>query len=163
MKPKRFNQPALERTGTMRQGRPEFVLTRDFIWWLHYKRSGLCFFGSAGFLTDKLSIPSVARALGCRPDGIGWEASLPHDLGYNGAHLLRVDLETGQVLQTFKPGRGLVDSVFLDALPIFGASAARARLLYSAVDLFGRAAWARPDDPGLNAPPENIPLDLLAA
>lgn len=157
----RLVSPPLEPTGEQRYGRDTFRLTRDYIWWLHFKRSGLCLYGPKGFTTDKLSMPLFARLLGCRPDGAGWPAALPHDLGYHGAAVLRVDLDTGRVLESWMPTRAVVDGVFREALPLYGAGPFRARLLYWAVDLFGERAWRRARR--VMPVPEFIPLDLLAA
>lgn len=160
-RPKRFATPHEKPAGTLREGRPEYVLTRDYIWWLGFKRSGLCYFGPQGFVYDKISYPWWARLLGCKPDGPGSDATPAHDLPYAGAPILRVDVKTGEVLGSFMPSREQADFHFREALAVFGVSLRRRRLFYASVDLGAQSAWDRPNDPSLLDVPEHIPLDLM--
>lgn len=159
--PRRFTSSLLTATGTKRGCRPEFYYNRPWLWWLFYKRSGLCIYGPEGFVTDKMSIPSIARLMGCKPDGVGWEASGPHDLGYEGAPVLRVDVSTGEVLNHYRPKREEFDGLFYSMLIGWGGSEAYSRRLFHAVSAFGGRAWARDNDPFVSSVPDRVPFDLM--
>ena len=94
-----------------------------------------------GFDTDYASVPRALWGL-YPPDGDYTPAAVIHDALYwhqATAEATEANLELGFVRTVC---RKVADRVFLEAMEALGIPAARRRVLYTAVRLFGGRAWA---------------------
>ena len=120
-------------TGTTRQGRPEFRLTRTLI------------FGKvtvpAGFITDKYSLPG-------RLIPFIWQ---PHKAKYATAAVLHDWLYESLLFGADEDGRANADNLLMNAMIATGINPVRRWIVWAAVRVFGGGGYGLVD-------PDNVAL-----
>jgi hypothetical protein len=160
--PKRLRDlPRPVPSGNRVRGRDKAIIQAPVLWGLGDRMSGLIFYVPKGTEVDGFSHPWIARRLGFSPFGDGWPASVVHDAGYRGAKILKVDLDTGEVIGSVKPNKARVDVEFMLAAIAFGTPVWQARLFFNMTQMFGERGWNADHENLMPEPPAFVPIELL--
>lgn len=107
-------------TGTFREGRPEFRISRD-VWFRDVRVP-------AGYVTDKHSLPGLVRAW--QPKGAQWAGPpIIHDYLY----------------ETMEKPKAAADQLYADAMMAIGVKVHHRIIAYLAVKRFGHGGFGKVD------------------
>lgn len=99
--------------------------------------SGMFIRCDAGMLTDLASIPKAIRWLVPKV-GMDAQASVVHDRGYRDGF---VRIRVGEAERTVAVSRGVIDSMYLQAMRALKTKKRRRVVIYAGVKAFGWIVW----------------------